>query len=71
MSAETIALQVNGERRQIAARQTVEELVKTLGLNPQTILVELNGEAPLRQEWPSLELRAGDRVELIRMVAGG
>jgi thiamine biosynthesis protein ThiS len=71
MSAEMIEVQVNGKCRQIAARQTVGELVQTLGLNPQTILVELNGEAPLRAQWPSLELRAGDRVELIRIVAGG
>jgi thiamine biosynthesis protein ThiS len=34
-------------------------------------LVEHNGTALLRSEWAESKLRNGDRLEIIRMVAGG
>jgi thiamine biosynthesis protein ThiS len=40
-------------------------------LPPQSIVVEHNGLAVHRHEWPERPLAEGDRIEFIRVVAGG
>ncbi|MGA0849035.1 MAG: sulfur carrier protein ThiS [Chthoniobacterales bacterium] len=63
-------LVLNGKEREVEATQ-VEELVAELGLPLAAALVEHNGTALLRSEWTKTDLRNGDRLEIIRMVAGG
>jgi sulfur carrier protein len=63
-------LQINGTEREVSAAH-VEELVAELGLPLTAALVELNGTALLRSEWASSALHEGDRLEVVRMVAGG
>ncbi len=63
-------LVLNGKDREVKATQ-VEELVAELGLPLAAALVEHNGTALLRSEWAATSLRDGDRLEIIRMVAGG
>jgi sulfur carrier protein len=63
-------LVLNGKDGEVKATQ-VEELVAELGLPLAAALVEHNGIALLRSEWSATKLRAGDRLEIIRMVAGG
>jgi thiamine biosynthesis protein ThiS len=62
---------INSERRSLAAARTIAELVSELQLVPATLLVELNGNALHRHEWDSRTLSDGDKVELVRVVAGG
>jgi thiamine biosynthesis protein ThiS len=63
-------IQLNGEPRATAAR-TVADLIHTLDLPQALLLVELN-ESPLpREAWPTTNLQENDRVELIRIAAGG
>ena len=61
---------LNGQEREVQATQ-VEELVAELGLPLAAALVEHNGTALLRSEWRKTNLQNGDRLEIIRMVAGG
>jgi len=63
-------LVLNGQNREVQATQ-VEELVAELGLPLAAALVEHNGTALLRSEWAQTNLQNGDRLEIIRMVAGG
>jgi sulfur carrier protein len=63
-------LVLNGQEREVQATQ-VEELVAELGLPLAAALVEHNGTALLRSEWAKANLQDGDRLEIIRMVAGG
>jgi len=35
------------------------------------VLVELNGTALFPREFPSVPVQEGDRIEIMRMVAGG
>ena len=51
--------------------QTVAELIERLQLSPQTILIEHNGLALHRHEWPAKNIAEGDQIEFIRVVAGG
>jgi sulfur carrier protein len=63
-------LVLNGKDCEVSATQ-VESLVAELGLPLAAALVEHNGTALLRSEWATTKLQPGDRLEIIRMVAGG
>ena len=61
---------LNGaEKETIAA--TVEALVAELGLKRGMVLVEHNGTALRPDEWPQTTVAEGDRLEILRIVAGG
>lgn len=64
-------VQINGEAREIERARNVAELVEELGLPAPAILVEHNDLALRREEWLSRALAEGDRIELVRIVAGG
>lgn len=66
-----MTLTVNGETREIARATNIAELVEELGLPAPATLVEHNGLALRRTEWLAHRLAQGDRIELIRIVAGG
>ena len=64
-------ISVNGERVDAREAKTVAQLIDRYQLPPQSILVEHNGLAVHRHEWAERSLAEGDRVELIRVAAGG
>jgi sulfur carrier protein len=66
-----MTITLNGERREISRATNVAEVIEELGLPAPAILVEHNGLALRREEWPTSPLAEGDRVELVRIVAGG
>ena len=65
-----ISLQVNGAPRKSAA-STVTEFAAELGLPAELLLIEHNGVALTRSEWPETRLQEGDRLEILRVAAGG
>ncbi len=64
-------LLLNGESAECAEASTVQDLITRLGLLPETALVERNGAALRRSEWPAQQLAEGDRLEILRVAAGG
>jgi thiamine biosynthesis protein ThiS len=64
-------ISLNGEESNTRGATTVEELVVAYNVPPQSVLIEHNGLALHRHEWPQRPLAEGDQVELIRVVAGG
>jgi len=66
-----LSIFVNGHAQQIKSAMTLGELAADCNLDPKRLLVELNGQTLLREEWPGRTLEHGDRVEFIRVVAGG
>ena len=66
-----IQIQINGESRAVPPGQSLPEVIASLGLPTQTALVEHNGQALLRSEWPGARLVDGDRLEILLVVAGG
>ena len=71
MDGTTATIQLNGEAREVRAGQTLPELLAALDLPAQSVLVEHNGTALFRADWPGVRLADGDRLEIIRVVAGG
>ncbi|HEV3272606.1 MAG TPA: sulfur carrier protein ThiS [Candidatus Methylacidiphilales bacterium] len=66
-----LSIFVNGRARQVGGTTTLGELAADCGLDARLLLVELNRQTLSREEWPGRMLRHGDRVEFIRVVAGG
>jgi len=64
-------LSLNGEPREIPGVRTLPELVEALGLPAAALLIEHNGLALLRDEWGTRPLADGDRIEFLRITAGG
>jgi thiamine biosynthesis protein ThiS len=60
----------NGKRYDVGEDTTVERFIRMRGLDPQLVVVELNGEALERPRYGTA-LVAGDRLEVVRAVAGG
>lgn len=73
----TPAHQTTGEiianGRSVATRFpcTVEEFLVTQKLLPRSVVVEHNGEAVAPSEFAGRRLQAGDRLEIVKIVAGG
>ena len=66
-----VQIQLNGEAREVAPGQSVQDLVAQLGLVGQALAVAVNREIVPRALWPQRLLQARDRVELVRPVGGG
>jgi sulfur carrier protein len=64
-------ISVNGEEADTQGAANVAELVDRYAMPPQTVLIEHNGVALHRNEWLRRTLMEGDRLEIIRVVAGG
>ena len=66
-----MTISLNGERVDAREAKTIAQLIDRYQLPPQSILVEHNGLAVHRHEWAERSLAEGDRVEFIRVAAGG
>ncbi len=62
---------VNGKCHLVDKAENVSELVTELQLVPATLLIEHNGTALHRREWTARAISEGDKIELVRVVAGG
>jgi thiamine biosynthesis protein ThiS len=65
-----VTILLNGEAYSTSTT-TLPGLVEELGLPPPTLLIELNGEALRRNEWSERAIAEGDRIEILRIAAGG
>jgi len=61
----------NGDPIDVPDGSTVDDLLAALGLGGRWVLVERNGEPVERRHLSSTLLAEGDRLELVRAVAGG
>jgi len=71
MNEGRVSIFVNGRARQVKGALTLGELAADCRLDARRLLVELNGETLPRDAWPHQPVAHGDRVEFIRVVAGG
>jgi sulfur carrier protein len=61
----------NGDAVALAEGAHLIDLLDVLGVSAKWVVAEVNGEAVERGDMPGLALADGDRVELVRAVAGG
>jgi sulfur carrier protein len=66
-----VRLLVNGDPMEVEDGTTVSGLLETMGLGEKWVVAERNGEPVERRDMASTVLGEGDRLELVRAVAGG
>jgi sulfur carrier protein len=61
----------NGEAVRIDDGARLTDLFQVLGVQAKWVVAEINGVAIDRADMPGVVLVDGDRIELVRAVAGG
>ena len=61
----------NGRSFTVAEGTPLPDFIRSLDLPPEQVVVEYNGEALSPSESARVALKPGDRLELVRVVAGG
>ena len=61
----------NGKPVQAALPCSLEQFLVAQNLLPRSVVVEHNGEAVAPSEFSNRQMKAGDRLEIVKIVAGG
>lgn len=64
-------IHANGEPVKASLPCTIEAFLQAQGQRPRSVVVEHNGEAVAPSEFGARLLHDGDRLEIVRIVAGG
>ncbi len=70
-TATTIEITANGKPFQVQEGKRLKEFLSELGFEPGMVIVERNREALTPAETGKAMLRAGDRLEIVQITAGG
>jgi sulfur carrier protein len=62
---------LNGERRELDQGARVRDAVDATGAPQRGVAVAIDGEVVPRACWEDVELREGQRVEVVQAVQGG
>jgi len=66
-----LEIMVNGEPRRVPGPATAADLLRHLGLDPRTVVLELNRKIVRRPQLNDTALADGDAVEVVHFVGGG
>jgi thiamine biosynthesis protein ThiS len=66
-----LEITVNGEVRRVPSPATAADLLRRLGLDPRSVVVELNRRIVRRPVLAETVLADGDAIELVHFVGGG
>ena len=61
----------NGTETEAAVPCSLEEFLTAQNLLPRSVVVEHNGEPVSPSDFAARNVQAGDRLEIVRIVAGG
>lgn len=64
-------VKINGEMRTFDIPLTVSGLLDSLGINPQSVVVERNLQIVVRSKMDQEPVEDGDTLEIIKLVSGG
>jgi thiamine biosynthesis protein ThiS len=62
---------LNGQKKEVPARLTVEGLLRHLDIKPERVAVEINEEIVRKAAYAAAEVKEGDRVEVVQFMGGG
>jgi thiamine biosynthesis protein ThiS len=61
----------NGRQMPAKLPCSIEAFLEEQNLPPRSVVVELNGEALPPSEFKNRTIRVGDKLEIVKIVAGG
>lgn len=62
---------LNGAATALPESLTLSELLARHRLKPETVVVEHNLRVPAKDEYDRIEIRDGDRIEIVKFMGGG
>ena len=62
---------LNGKTVSLKKSLTLAELIISKNLLLETIIAEVNGKALRKEEYNSVPVREGDKIEVLTLVGGG
>ena len=62
---------INGERRAVEPGATLLDVVRSLGLEPERVAVELDREIVKRERWTETKVAGAAEIEIVQFVGGG
>lgn len=65
------SITANGKSFDLEDGFSVADFIRWRGIDPRHVLVERNGEPLERRRYEDVRLEDGDRLEVVRAVAGG
>ena len=66
-----IQIIVNGKPRDIEEEIDLPGFLRCFDINPRLVAVAINGDVVPKTEYAYVRVRAGDVLEIVRMVGGG
>ena len=66
-----VHVEINGEPQRVAAGCTLTALLSRLEVGERRVAVAINREVIPRSEFDDVQLRDGDRIEVLEAVGGG
>lgn len=69
--SERVSVVANGKPYEVGPKTSVASFIRARKLDPRFVVVEWNGDPLERERYEHVILSAGDRLELVRAVAGG
>jgi sulfur carrier protein len=65
-------VRINGKEETLPeGLTTLQELVENRALVPERVVVEVNLQVVPREDWPKVNLREEDSLEIVSFVGGG
>jgi thiamine biosynthesis protein ThiS len=62
---------INGERRAVDPGATLLDVIRSLGLEPERVAVELDREIVKRERWAETKVAGAAEIEIVQFVGGG
>jgi len=70
-SSGQIVIQLNGEPYTLPGEARIGALIERLKLKRGRVAVEINQAVVPKAQWDRVEIRPGDKVEIVNFVGGG
>lgn len=64
-------IKINGKRLELEKGISINNVILYHDVDPETVVVELNGKIIKRTEWKGVSLKENDAMEIIAFVGGG
>ncbi len=64
-------LTVNGEQINLEREMSIDDFLRSRGVSEKMVGVEYNRNWVRHEDWPKIILQENDRLEIIRIMAGG
>lgn len=66
-----IRIQLNGQKKALEEALTIDKLIRILQINTPHIAVALNYDVVPRSDFPTIRVKDGDKVDILKPTQGG